>query len=106
MDLYTEPSNSAKTESESAKSLTNPEVIVKQAANDEENPKGSESAEVEQEDVLQTYEGVTSDDFAQFVDEVTPTIQAIAASGVVIVWALFFCAGVLCVQTLLRSLEG
>lgn len=106
MDLYTEPLNSAKTASESAKSLTNPEVIVKQVENVDENSKGSESTEVEQEDDIQTYEGVTSDDFAQFVEEVTPTMQAIAASGVVIVWALFFCAGVLCVQTLLRSLGG
>lgn len=101
-----EPSNSAKTENESSNSLTNKYVNVIEADSEEIETNPTVYEDDDKEQVTETYEGVTSDNFTQFTEELTPTLQAIAASGVVIVWALFFCAGVLCVQTILRSLEG
>lgn len=75
--------------------------------------KTSEEPELQQPDDLeeeesapQAYEGVPADDFAAFAESVVPAIQGGAAAMFVLVWAVFFCAGIMAVQTLVRSLEG
>lgn len=56
-------------------------------------------------DETQSYEGVTAADFEEFAESITPMMQGISAATVVLVVAVFFCAGVMTVQTLLRSME-
>lgn len=72
----------------------------------EEEPESStEVEEVENQDDVQTYEGVPADDFALFAEQVIPALEGGAAALFVLVWAVFFCAGIMAVQTLVRSLE-
>lgn len=53
----------------------------------------------------QVYEGVKSQDFEVFAEDVEGHLDGLTASSVVIVVALFVNAGILAVSTLLRSLE-
>lgn len=107
MDLLTEPStsteNSKSTSStENPSKYTNPDVVVRE----DEVSDSSEVEEVENQDDVQTYEGVAADDFEQFAEQVIPALEGGAAALFVLVWAVFFCAGIMSVQTLVRSLEG
>lgn len=102
MELLTEPSTST-VEASKASSYTNPQVVVKQA--NDETESSSSSAETEGVDDSTTYEGVASDDFADFTGELMPIMQGVSASLFVVIWALFFIAGIMAVQTLLKSLE-
>lgn len=65
----------------------------------------SESTQTVDDEQPQAYEGVPAADFEEFAEQVTPAIQGGAAALFVLVWALFFLAGIMSVQTLLRSLE-
>lgn len=51
------------------------------------------------------YEGVTAEDFQAYSEVVTVHLDALTASSVVIVVALFINAGILAVGTLIRSFE-
>lgn len=54
---------------------------------------------------VDTYEGVSSDDFQVFTESMANFQAAMLASQAVITFAIFFCLGVLAVQTFIRSLE-
>lgn len=90
-------SSSAQTETNSSTSLTASETKLS------ENE--SESAQTAEDEQPQAYEGVSAADFQEFAEQVTPAIQGGAAALFVLVWALFFLAGIMSVQTLIRSLE-
>lgn len=87
-------------------SYTNPDVIVRaQEVASHKTEVTENDAQDEQVEDTQTYEGVTADDFADFAEQVIPALEGGAAALFVLVWAMFFCAGILAVQTLMRSLE-
>lgn len=112
MELLTEPSTTSeassstqttKTESSSqSQKYTNPEIEVK--ASESESSQSAKGANDENDD-LQTYEGVASDDFSDFTGELIPMVQGLSAAAFVLVWVMFFLAGIMAVQTLVRSLE-
>lgn len=51
------------------------------------------------------YEGVTADDFEVYAESMANFQGAMLASQAVITFAIFFCMGVLAIQTFVRSLE-
>lgn len=51
------------------------------------------------------YEGVPASDFTEFASMVEMRLDALTASSVVVVFALFICTGIIGVQTFIRSLE-
>lgn len=53
----------------------------------------------------ETFEGVTAQQFDDAFDAVDTKLDAMIASSVVLVIAIFVCIGVIAVQTLLRSFE-
>lgn len=56
-------------------------------------------------DGTSTYEGVTSESFQAMYEGFDAKLDALNASSLVLVFAMFFCAGAIAVDTLLRSLE-
>lgn len=97
MDSSEETSKSTSAEKSVSSSLAATQTEMKE---DE-----SESSQTVEDEQPQTYEGVSASDFQEFAEQVTPAIQGGAAALFVLVWALFFLAGIMSVQTLLRSLE-
>lgn len=57
------------------------------------------------EDDGEVYQVVTVDGFAEYADLVVSRVDGLVASSVVLVFALFMCAAILAVDTLIRSLE-
>lgn len=53
----------------------------------------------------ETFEAVSSEQFAEAIEAIDSKIDALNASTIVLVFALFLCAGVLSVSTLVRSME-
>lgn len=71
---------------------------------------GSESSSVSESSTSTdnepaTFEGVTAEQFTEAFTALDTRIDALIASSVVLVIALFACVGVMAVQTLLRSFE-
>lgn len=82
---------------------------MNEASEKSSSSSSSESSQVDSptyavEDV-ETHEGVDASDFEAYSTMVEVRLDAVVASSVVLVVAVFVCAGVLAVQTLLRSLE-
>lgn len=80
-------------------------------AGDEQQQSSSSTLQVSgmddaQESDVETYEGVTADEFHDFADYVVSAMNANIAASVVVVFALMLCAGIMAVDTLVRSLEG
>lgn len=53
----------------------------------------------------ETFEAVSSDQFAEAFEAIDSKVDALNASTIVLVFALFLCAGILSVSTLVRSME-
>lgn len=56
-------------------------------------------------DEAQVYEGVNPSQFDEAVEGINQKLDALNASTIVLVFALFICAGIISVNTLVRSLE-
>lgn len=52
-----------------------------------------------------TFEAVSSEQFATAIQAIDSKLDALNASTIVLVFALFLCAGILSVSTLVRSME-
>lgn len=52
-----------------------------------------------------TFEAVSSEQFAEAIEAIDSKFDALNASTIVLVFALFLCAGILSVSTLVRSME-
>lgn len=105
MDSSEETSKSTNEEKSLSTSLTASESKLSENESESDKTSAEEQQEDSAEEQQQAYEGVTAADFQEFAEQVTPAIQGGAAALFVLVWVLFFLAGIMSVQTLLRSLE-
>lgn len=64
-----------------------------------------EAGDTGQVEGQQQYEGVTADDFEFYAESMANFQGAMLASQAVMTFAIFFCMGVLAIQTFIRSLE-
>lgn len=53
----------------------------------------------------ETFEAVSSEQFAEAIEAIDSKVDALNASTIVLVFALFLCAGILSISTLVRSME-
>lgn len=53
----------------------------------------------------ETFEAVSSEQFSEAIEAIDSKVDALNASTIVLVFALFLCAGILSVSTLVRSME-
>lgn len=53
----------------------------------------------------QVYEGVSADDFADYAKNVEAHLDMLSASAVIVVFTICICAGILAVETLIKSFE-
>lgn len=67
---------------------------------------GSAEGVNDSEDAATQYEGVTGSDFADFSDLVVSKVDGILACNVVLIFALFICAGTLVINEVIVSMRG